>query len=316
MFYDVHAHIFNNADVPDGYLGFRLSNTEKILKVSSKIFSSITSGTTSFLDRISSFEGHLLMNRGENYLSHIASLPEDSCICLLTLDMSTVKGGGQIDYGFQLDLALSLRRIYGRDKVKVFANILTINHNYHFLINCLENNEFDGVKIYPPLSSIMDDKLFQICSNNGIPITAHCGHYGFTKTVWNISDTKQGDPEIWHPVLAKYPNLKINLAHFGGGSEEYEKTILDLMRKYPNVYTDTAFSCGKDKRMEPYRKALLNEPDFKNRLLFGTDFYMVHLIDIYGYIERCRRYLGEEAWKLATEINPAKFLQIGEGSLG
>jgi len=96
--------------------------------------------------------------------------------------------------------------------------------------------------------------LYDFCSKNNIPVTAHNSYSGFAtpleeveifgdiyvnnavtpvhgnvtfskafSTGW-IQDRaeKLNHPEIWKKVLLNYPNLKLNLAHFGDGNPGWQ----------------------------------------------------------------------------------------------
>lgn len=148
--------------------------------------------------------------------------------------------------------------------------------------------------------------------------------------------------------------LKICLAHFGGGDEwkkymsdawnnynnlispvsksEYESSrikntlnhgsprtiwwnaswlsvIYDLMIRYPNVYADISFILH-DRELFPILKYLLQDPKVREKILFGTDYYVVSQkgLDKELY-QRIRSYLGEELFELIAIKNPGEYLQ-------
>ncbi|MCH4888423.1 hypothetical protein EZV73_12600 [Acidaminobacter sp. JC074] len=132
-------------------------------------------------------------------------------------------------------------------------------------------------------------------------------------------------PNIWRKVLTKYPNLKLNMAHFGGiiqmckflkGNQTgfYAPEIIDLMKEFPNVYTD--LSClynyeKKDLYMEEiYEKIYEPLPEhIKDRVMYGSDYYMLILFDtpLDNYIQGFRQAFGPE-FKRISEENPKRFL--------
>jgi len=83
-----------------------------------------------------------------------------------------------------------------------------------------------------------------------------------------------------------YPDLRINLAHFGGNEilkypddpakEDWTKTIINLIEKYPNVYTDMACYFEKD-NMIKYFQILDTRPGLSARVLFGSDYDVMML---------------------------------------
>jgi predicted TIM-barrel fold metal-dependent hydrolase len=55
--------------------------------------------------------------------------------------------------------------------------------------------------------------LYEWCVREKVPITAHCVSNGIE--AYPGASLEFGDPKFWRPVLARYPNLHLNLAHFG-----------------------------------------------------------------------------------------------------
>ena len=169
---------------------------------------------------------------------------------------------------------------------------------------------FAGVKMYPPLGyhtvpeSVVNDKdtckalheFYDWCQKEKVPLTAHCSQGGAYSGVVHFGPALQNylcRPYNWKEVLERWPKLRINLAHFGGaftrpkpGQKEFmdravrwRDTIIDLMRRFPCVYTDVSYH---DKALWPDTKAAyfaelkeyLNDPDLGDRILFGTDWPM------------------------------------------
>lgn len=131
-------------------------------------------------------------------------------------------------------------------------------------------------------------------------------------------------PRNYEFVLKKFPKLKINLAHFGG-NEEWDKyldvpdenfkkdrnwysLIRKMMLEYENVYADISFTVY-DARLYPLLRNVLKTPKLKERVLFGSDFYMLQK----DYSERrfgmdVRGYIDDEDFWLMAETNPKRFL--------
>jgi predicted TIM-barrel fold metal-dependent hydrolase len=91
-----------------------------------------------------------------------------------------------------------------------------------------------GLKLYPALGFEPDkhiDKLKKVVERD-IPVTAHC-QKGGPKMHDNIDIFT--DPENWADVLEKCPQLRINLAHFGGedGAIDAIDYIFDDTETYP-----------------------------------------------------------------------------------
>ena len=137
---------------------------------------------------------------------------------------------------------------------------------------------FGGVKLYPSLGYLPSHpvllEMYGICEKKMIPVTVHCGtgsvhssrrfHKDIPglrydqdnptaparltgQTKWFLSKQAYADyfnhPENWRPVLERYPELRLNIAHFGC-TVEWEKymknqdntwpsRIIDLIYRYP-----------------------------------------------------------------------------------
>jgi len=139
-------------------------------------------------------------------------------------------------------------------------------------------------------------------------------------------------PEAWRPVLENFPDLHLCLAHFGGDEwrrgpisdwtnsspSEWIKSIIDLTKKYKNVYTD--ISCfnleneliednGEGKKVRNTLNKMLHwmrgKDEYKhlrNKVIFGTDWYLTHLTrtdDGAEYGHYCRDFK-----KLIDQVRP------------
>ncbi len=89
------------------------------------------------------------------------------------------------------------------------------------------------------------------------------------------------NPVNYTDVLQEYPKLKICFAHFGLDNEQHEgnitlnwhENILELMKRYENVYTDISYSLHYEDVREQF-KTYLDDAIIKDKILFGTDFFM------------------------------------------
>lgn len=134
-------------------------------------------------------------------------------------------------------------------------------------------------------------------------------------------------PKLWFKVLDKFPDLKINFAHFGGIIQMskfandnqtgfWPKYIIELMETYPNVYTD--LSCYYNKENNPnYLKDIYHNvylklsESVKSRVMYGSDYFMLSLFDtdLKDYIDAFRKAFGND-FKQISEINPIHFLEL------
>ena len=177
----------------------------------------------------------------------------------------------------------------------------------------IESRGFIGIKLYPPLGfkpmGNADERveqnllgLYAFCSNDRsdpIPITSHCSwsagvysnrkidHDGLKAFYRSLAA-----PVYWGPVLAEFPNLKINLAHFGGLGEwealskgekpekEWIDPIIGFMKTHDHVYTDLSYNyLPTTRHAESYKRILLQKiHGVEHRVVFGTDYYMSRML--------------------------------------
>lgn len=198
---------------------------------------------------------------------------------------------------------------------------------------------------YLPSHPLLLD-LFAVCEEKRIPVTAHC--YDATVRpsrlrLTNIKGTRVrfhkpteaprkkwfftkrqiaaffNHPKNWAPVLKMFPGLKLNLAHFGGPEElikwqEGQRSVwvgyvLNLMEKYAGVYTDLSFTLAENRIFDHLRKKMEDNRLLRERVLFGSDYYMVvtkgHFRMIYSDFATA---MGDDLMQQITRINPRKFL--------
>lgn len=166
------------------------------------------------------------------------------------------------------------------------------------------NGIFKGIKLYPPLGYLPTHPnlmpVFEYCSQYDIPITLHCspgGMQNFCKEnyvrSWEGNDHLEDfegtgknksmfytDPEKWEPILAKWSNLRINFAHFGGGDQlvdgktAWMNKIIQLIKTHPHVYTDIAYHTNV-KSPSLILGVVGNNACLEQKLMFGTDYIMI-----------------------------------------
>jgi hypothetical protein len=192
--------------------------------------------------------------------------------------------------------------------------------------------DFIGIKVYPPLGfnpypieSWEPDRakemekvkyLYKFCEENKIPITAHCSSGGFL-----VDDkfSEFSNPEKWEMVLKEFPDLRLDLAHYGAKDKEWRNKITELILNYPNVYTDISYRGVDIKYYDELRKYLDGFENSKrekimDKIIFGSDF-MINLmaIDSYepymNYFSQTKAFSINEKEKFCS-INPEKYLYI------
>lgn len=204
---------------------------------------------------------------------------------------------------------------------------------------------FYGVKVYPPLGmnpwpegekEEMEKvrTIYEFCQTYQIPITTHCDNQGF-RGITAKQLVEFTSPKTWAKVLAEYPDLIIDFAHFGyeyGLASDVKAMvpvtlpmkgdwfdeIIRLMRQYKGVYADLSYTgC-----MPEFYKSLLmmlgslkggEQDNIVSRIIFGTDF-SVNLVKVQSYLEyyhifdRCP-FTDEQIHRISSD-NPLKFLGL------
>lgn len=193
------------------------------------------------------------------------------------------------------------------------------------------SNFFAGIKLYPPLGfdpwpeNDMDELkklelLYSYCCEKNIPVTTHCDDEGFL-----VCDENEAlaytSPERFEGALKNFPELKLNIAHFGRRTgrpiSEWTSKICELMLRYKKVYTDFSFNGAIDGYYEHLGNFIntanieLKERIYK-KLLFGTDF-LINLLKIESYSHYIDKFsqtpfLPENLKANSACKNPEKFL--------
>jgi len=136
-------------------------------------------------------------------------------------------------------------------------------------------------------------KLYDYCVENDVPITAHCVMEGIES--YHNASYDFGKAIFWRDVLERWPDLRLNLAHFGWGRLGYHwenswvKDICKMIVDFDNLYTDTAchgiLTEQESERFKSDYQAMRRDlsnyrghdhwPRIKQRLLFGIDWHVI-----------------------------------------
>lgn len=196
--------------------------------------------------------------------------------------------------------------------------------------DALENKGFVGVKLYPSLGyEVTDPKLmdvYEYCEEHDTPLLMHCNHTGFYVEEAFIDFC---DPEHWIPILDGHPDLKLCFAHFDGHEslslpgglqgDTWGKKILDLMESdtYTGIYADVSYHTdmmgepGLEEHYLQTLKGLLDRPVVQDRILFGTDSWLLRLnMSDELFWSYFRSKLSDEHFKKMASTNPKAFLGI------
>jgi predicted TIM-barrel fold metal-dependent hydrolase len=184
------------------------------------------------------------------------------------------------------------------------------------------------------------DPVYQYAEQNNLPVMTHCSRGGvYVKEVTQamkdepnpigrpVDTTKKAKefsdiyahPANYDPIATKYPKLKICLAHFGGGDEwdkyldhpwtpgsnplnkSWLSVVIDLILKHDNIYTDISSTLFESESYIDLLKVLLENQKIRERVLFGSDFYMM---------ERVKEKERNQAIKIRSRLGPALYNQI------
>ena len=177
-----------------------------------------------------------------------------------------------------------------------FTKNFTHPLNYH----CLMNK--DLLKEY--LGEEVDLKNLKIC----------LAHFGGSDE-WNryLNDSWNNyNKNISHEPIEEYIKKTNTLNHKNPRTiwwnASWLSIIYDLMITYPNFYTDISFILYNDEFF-PLLKFMLQDEKVKNKILFGTDYYLVSQKNTESVLfQKLRGYLGEELFHLISNENPRRFL--------
>lgn len=356
---NVHTHIFNRRNVPDKFLPTFLYPVAHWLE--NKTFSSVLSwisknilGHRGWANIIEKYHTFLKIGdeatQADILRSLISQYPKGTKFCILTMDMEYM-GAGNVAQSFEeqlQELAMIKRSPEFKDIVFPFIfahpdrpNILELVKHF------IEEENFAGIKLYPPIGYYPFDSrlngVFKYAEEKRIPITTHCARGGiyyrgeitdairvhpitgehFVEYNKHLFCQHYTDPSNYEYILQKFPNLVLNLAHFGGSSEWldfinyesgpeptwYEKVIA-LVKKYPNVYTDISYTMY-DTSLYFQLKKVLADDAVRSKILFGSDFYMVEReTEELSFYNKLKNYISASDFEAISTTNPKRFLNL------
>jgi len=353
IIHNCHMHTFTNQHVPVGFLPLgllRLLSRSEVGRRIGKILSGVKPGSyDDYFDRNAAFVniGNKPTQR-EVFELVKGFYPDDTRFVVLPMDMEYMDAGEvPIKYEIQLDELAELKKIY-HDILFPFVavdprrpNLLPLVQKY------IEEHEFAGIKMYPPLGFFPNDSrldpIYKYAETNQLPVMTHCSKGGvyfrgkLTETMRTHPDTNDvlasaknnaftehySHPSNYDVIMAKFPNLKLCLGHFGGDDEwrkylatswdrdqelSWFKIILNMLKKYDTLFTDISYSLY-DTRLHPMLKILLTDSTVRNKILYGSDFYMIERdMSDRAYSMTLRAFLGEDDYRQIAETNPKAYL--------
>jgi predicted TIM-barrel fold metal-dependent hydrolase len=190
-------------------------------------------------------------------------------------------------------------------------------------------------------------QMLDMCEAKKIPVLSHCSgatvhssHRWIKKiegTKFNADGSECTDPinklflgkkayggffnspRNWEPVLRTFPKLKLNLAHFGGGdqwedflagkNDTWVARIIDQLYRYPNVYTDFAYTLTDHRFAARLKQMMQDNQLIAERALFGSDYYMLVREGHYrNLLASFRTIMGDSLMQKMAVDNPLKHL--------
>ena len=183
------------------------------------------------------------------------------------------------------------------------------------LRRAVEQQGYVGVKLYPPMgfrplgndrsSKLIGQKLeatgaqidgelrnlYSWCEENGVPIKSH----GTNSLAAEVCSGQNANPSFWGMVVKEFPNLRVNIAHFGGFDElpevdsetgcaealpSYEARATALMSEDAHVYVDLGYwtetdGAGLAEVLPKINYLLSSNEILGERIMYGSDFSMI-----------------------------------------
>lgn len=353
MFYNTHIHTFIEDDIPRRFLPLglvRLLASKPGYYLSAKLLNNLNPfSDKDLLDRYVKFVSIGKLGSQRKIFEECKRFyPEDTGFIILAMDMAFM-GAGKVprNYIDQIKELGELKKIY--PQIYPFVHIDPRRKNYlDILKRCVEEWNFSGVKLYPPLGYFpFDQRLFPVyeyCQANNLSIVAHCSpfnpvHYkGSKKQIVKLLKASNEPVEIAHSkkelcsnftnplnyksVLSSFPDLRICLAHFGseymwtqyldnpGKDDNWFVIIKKMLLEYPNLYSDISFTLN-NQEFFPLLKVILVNENVRKKVLFGSDYYMVETkSDERRFGIDLRATIGEENFNHIATINPKRFLGV------
>lgn len=352
--FDVHCHVFSLDIVPDSYFeryDIERSEVDGIADLFGKIS---PHNENALLHRYADFLHTGVKKKSKDIAKEMVLVnTNDMCFTPLMVDLEYgLKGDIAQSFQSQINEMLALSKEYPNR----FFPFLAVDPRRKGIVKLVEKyvgkgKDFCGIKVYPPQGYLPSHpvlmEVFDYCNQNQIPVTTHCSSGG---TITNYKEVhlvgtlyEDGafkkvnekrlvllksrrnelftNPKNWIPVLEKYNDLYLNLAHFGGykewdkfikgNSSTWVDHIISLITKYDNVYTDVSYTLFNEDYFDKLGK-LINSP-IGNKILYGTDFYMVLVeTELTTFVTRFYRDLPADAFDKISITNPSKFLKILE----
>jgi len=273
--------------------------------------------------------------------------PENTRFVILPMDMAFM-GAGRVPRAYEEQIKELADLKKAEPQVIPFLHVDPRREKILDLLKkAVEHWGFRGVKLYPPLGYFPYDEnlypVYEYCQNQNIPVIAHCSPYNpvhfkgsdnelhqllsKSKTPINVKGKKRKhlcsyftNPQNYRYVLNDFKSLRISMAHFGseyywneyihnpGQSDNWFFIIKNMLVEYENFFADISFTLNNQEYF-PLLKVLMSNEKIRNKILFGSDYYMVETkTDERRFSLDLRAFIGEDYFKSIAVTNAERFL--------
>jgi predicted TIM-barrel fold metal-dependent hydrolase len=199
-------------------------------------------------------------------------------------------------------LRLAVER-YGFIGVKLYPpmgfrpldNVETRSDSGRILISAAEAEKINGVL----------RELYKWCVAEHVPVTAHCNASNGARSEYRTFS----HPDYWAAVLREFPELHLNLGHFGGTSPESDwPELIGALAKHDNhLYADVGHHrIDLEEPAQAYMDRLCQifnkSTDMADRVLYGSDWLMLAILPEHELFRSHYEQLYSKAFgKMAAE---------------
>lgn len=344
-----HIHTFTIRHIPKWYPSVFVSllgHLPHLLALWARAISYIMPERGAAAFRLLSFNREAWRGRQAKVFERLRwQYPRDTRFVVLPMDMELM-GFGPVDDDLdrQHEELLELAR-ETEGKVIPFATVHPDRDDAAERIERYLDAGCKGLKLYPRLDyplthPVLMERIYPMLLERDLPAVTHCSRGGVSAR--GLS-RQAGDwlcsPRAALGVMRDYPELRLNLAHFGGQDDwmDYVEGHLDTnhpeiedrnwltaIRRYigsgewPGLWTDISFTMFYDDDFAPFLKMFLMGSEdrsarLRERVLFGSDYYMTRntAMSERELSVKLRLTLGEDLYRQIAETNPGVWLGAG-----
>jgi predicted TIM-barrel fold metal-dependent hydrolase len=210
-----------------------------------------------------------------------------------------------------------------------FKYQLTVGERLHPFLNAtlpeLKPAEFQQFYTHPlNYECLMNHELLKTYWGEDAPnyskLKICLGHWGGEEE-WNNYIENAWSDVFFRKRNSAWPSLELDNWIINEGNKHKNLSwftiICDLMRKYENVYADISYTLEDEKLLPLLKFTLEIDAKIRERVLFGTDFYVVSkAISERKFGINVRSFLGETLFHQIAVENPRRFLSNNFNNVG